>query len=146
MGMYEGDDRGMLDAEAAKVHADAAGLSVDAENVLYVRKAILDEHEALLKVLTGEALDTSAMSKPYGGDPVSLDASVAFSERAGALLQQCELHVIGLLGIADKLKDAAVAYGYTEVEIAAANPVDTRSAVGELNATIHAVLNPWERG
>jgi hypothetical protein len=146
MGLYEDHARGRFDAEAAQAYAAAAGLSVDADNVLYVRKAILDEHKELLTVLGGEARDASSTAKPYGGDPVSIDASVAFPQRADLLLKQCAEHVSDLLAIAEKLKDAALTYGYTEGEIAAASPVNVGAAVGGMNATIHAILNPWERG
>ena len=145
MGLYADHERGMVDAEAAKAHADAAGLSVDAENVLYVRKAILDEYESLLTVLSGEGQDTLEMSRPYGADPVSADAFVAFPQRVGLLLSQCKEQVLELLSISDRLKDAALAYGFTEEQIAAASPTPA-FAGAEMNATIHAMLNPWERG
>ena len=145
MGFYADHEHGMVDAEAASRHAAAAGLSVDAENVLYVRKAILDEYETLLRVLVQEARGSAAYPAPYGGDPVSSDAAVAFPERAAALLDQCREHVMSLLAMADNLKDSAVAYGYTEDQIAAATPSNPRAGVAEINATIHAVLNPWSR-
>ena len=147
MELHADHEPGVVDVGAAQAHAAAAGLSVDAENVLYVRKAILDEYESLLQVINTESRDYGALAaKPYGGDPVSADASVAFPERAGLLMDQCKQHVMSLLGISNHLEKAALAYGYNEGQIAAANPIRTDVAVGELNATIHAVLNPWDRG
>jgi hypothetical protein len=143
MGLYADHERGMVDIEAAKAHADAAGLSVDAENVLYVRKAILDEYEMLLTVLAGEGQDVIDMSRPYGADPVSKDAFIAFPQRVALLLSQCKDHVLELLAMADKLKEAAAAYGLTEDQIAA-TPANA-AAVAEVNATIGSILKPWDR-
>jgi hypothetical protein len=145
MGFYADHERGMVDAEAAGRHAAAAGLSVDAENVLYVRKAILDEYESLLQVLVQETRGSAAYPTPYGGDPVSSDAAVAFPERVAVLLEQCKTHVMSLLAMADKLKEAALAYGYTESEISAAAPVEPSIGMREIKTTINAVLNPWIR-
>ena len=50
MAIGETLDGGMVDAQAARAHADAAGVRVDAENVLYVRRAVLEEYENLKTV------------------------------------------------------------------------------------------------
>lgn len=146
MDLHADHERGMVDVDAAQAHAAAAGLSVDAENVLYVRKAILDEYEALLAVLGGESRDAQTYARPYGGDPVSVDASVAFPQRANSLLSECRKQVMELLAISDHLKDAALAYGFTEEQIASANPVNVGAGAAQVSATLHAILNPWERG
>jgi hypothetical protein len=146
MGLYADHEHGMVDAAVAQAHAAAAGLSVDAENVLYVRKAILEEHEELIKILGSETRDISEITEPYGKDPVSLDASVAFPQRAALLFEQCKQHVANLLAMADELQKAAVAYGLTEDDIVASSPVNTSAALAAVNATIHSILNPWERG
>lgn len=141
------DTSRIVDEVLAQEHADAAGLSVDADNVLYVRKAILDEYEELADALRVDGLGADGeYAVPYGGDPVSLDASVAFPERVTLLLKQCREHVDTLLAIAGNLEAAAVAYGYTDAEIAAATPRTTVEAGfadrAEIAATINAALYP----
>jgi hypothetical protein len=146
MDLHADHERGMVDVEAAQAHAAAAGLSVDAENVLYVRQAILDEYELLLGVLVGESGSLSTIGHKYGDDPVSIDAAVAFPERVDTLVANCKKQVLDLLKMADNLKSAAVAYGYTEEQIVAAAPVNPVAAIAAASSTIHSILNPWERG
>jgi hypothetical protein len=146
MGTYEGDDSRMVDAAVAKEHAEAAaGLSFDWDNVLYVRKAILDECEELNASLVAVTTEISTMAHRYGDDPVSGDASVAFPERVAELFKQCGSRVTELNTIAESLADAARAYGFTEEQLASAAPVNTKAAVASANATLHSMFNPWER-
>ncbi|MGI5131841.1 hypothetical protein ACQEVB_33910 [Pseudonocardia sp. CA-107938] len=145
MGSYEGDAAGMVDAAVAKAHADAAGLRVDAENVLYVRKAILEEYEELKATLDQEGQDLGYKSHLYGGDPVSADAAIAFPERVSRLIGECHQHVNELLDMATKLEAAAKAYHYTDDEIAAMTPQAQVASVAAINATLGTFLRPWER-
>ncbi|SHK81666.1 hypothetical protein SAMN05443637_112168 [Pseudonocardia thermophila] len=142
MGLYEGDDRGIVDASAARAHADAAGITVDRNNVLYVRRAVLEEYQELTTVLERERMDWRQQSEPYGRDPVSFDAAVAFPQRAALLLEACQKYADELLVIADNLAKAAEAYGYTEDSIVEMTPTATRAAVARMSATLRDLL-PW---
>ncbi|MDN5860687.1 MAG: hypothetical protein L0H84_18955, partial [Pseudonocardia sp.] len=130
-------------------HAAAAGLRVDAENVLYVRKAVLEEYAELRMAFGSQHLDFVEHAGEYGRDPVSIDAAVAFPERARALISRCEEQVAALRGMADSLEAAARAYGYTDGEIAALTPKPnstiTSAWAAEANASIGAALHPWGR-
>ncbi|WP_281690497.1 hypothetical protein [Pseudonocardia thermophila] len=145
MGIYEGDETGLVDAAAAEEHARRAGLRVDADNVLYVRKAILEEYELLKTTLTAERGGLETYNYRYGGDPVSADAAVAFSQRARLLIDTCNERLNELAAIAGSLKLAAEAYGRTEQEIAALTPLQHSAVIAEANATIGIFLRPWDR-
>jgi hypothetical protein len=146
MGTYEGDDSRMVDAAVAKEHAEAAaGLSFDWDNVLYVRKAILDECVELNASLTAVTSELMTTVHRYGDDPVSGDAAIAFPERATELFKQCGNRVVELNDMAEIIADAARAYGITEEQLAAAAPVNLKAALASSNATLHSLFNPWER-
>lgn len=142
-------DGGMVDAQAARAHADAAGVRVDAENVLYVRRAVLDEYEQLKMALRSESLDFARREQGYGKDPVSIDAAVALPERARALTSRCEEQVEALLAMANNLEKAARAYGHTDGDIAALTPklnsTTAHAWLAETNASIGAALHPRGR-
>jgi hypothetical protein len=145
MGSYEGDDHGIVDAAVAKEHAAAAGLRVDRENVLYVRRAILEEYTTLKASLDQATRDDVGFVHKYGDDPVSRDAAIAFPERASRLIDQCQEHANVLLAMANKLELAARSYKYTDDDVVAMTPLAQKASVAELNATLHAVRNPWGR-
>lgn len=93
-----------------------AGMHVDRDNVLQVRAVILGEVTRLSESLRGAK---NLKAGRCGGDPVSEDAELAFTQRAQALIDHFFLYVADLKLIADALKDSATAYGYTEDQIAA---------------------------
>jgi hypothetical protein len=100
-----------LAAAIANVH-----VQVTPENVLEVRNALLSEAENLMMF----AATDLAMSKPVGhcgGDPISLQASEAFSQRIGALTQHCIDYAVELKKAGESLDGIARRYGYTESEI-----------------------------
>lgn len=96
--------------------APVAGMQVSRENVLQVRAVILGEVARLSESLRGAK---NLKAGRCGGDPVSEDAELAFTERAQALIDHFFLYVADLELIANALKDSATAYGYTDEQIAA---------------------------
>jgi hypothetical protein len=95
--------------------ASAAGMQINRDNVLQVRAVILGEVTRLHESLRGAK---NLKAGRCGGDPVSGDAELAFTERAQDLIDHFFLYVADLKIIADALRDSATAYGFTEAQIA----------------------------
>lgn len=95
--------------------ASVEGMQINRDNVLQVRAVIISEVDRLSESLRG-----AKNLKAYrcGGDPVSGDAEVAFTERAQALIDHFFLYVADLQRIADVLTYSAAAYGFTDSQIA----------------------------
>jgi hypothetical protein len=92
-------------------------MQVNRDTVLQAHSALLGEAWRLADSL-GSSFDLILFGR-CGGDPVSADAQVAFTERIGGLLDQCHRHVADLFAGADRLAAAARAYGHTEDAVAA---------------------------
>lgn len=103
---------GSLDAAMA-----ALRMQVDRDTVLQTRAALLGEAERLRLAIQRHG--SYAHVGLCGGDPVSKDASAAFNERIGALIDRCWRYTVDLESAADTLSDIARRYGYTEDQIAA---------------------------
>ena len=96
---------------------DALAMQVDRDTVLQARKVILDEALRLrIQTQSGTFLDHVGRC---GGDPVSEDASIAFTHRIGVLIGSCLRHAEDLESAAATLADVARRYGFTEDEITA---------------------------
>jgi uncharacterized protein YukE len=91
-------------------------LQVTPENVLDVRKVLLQEADRLLKA-AGPAEMMTQFVGPCGGDPVSQQASIAFGERIAIMAQQCRDYANGLKNAGNSLDQIARSYGYTDEQI-----------------------------
>ena len=95
---------------------DSLSLQVNRNTVLQARAVLLGEalrlREALLLHTPTEGVGRC------GGDPVSADASSAFTERVAALMQYCHRYTAELETAAHSLEETAMSYGYTEEDIA----------------------------
>ena len=93
------------------------GVQVDRANVLKVGSVFRDEAIRLRNVLA----DADGLSAGLcGGDPVSKDAALAFTQRAQALIKAYRGYVDDLDRLATELADSARAYGHAEGDIRAA--------------------------
>jgi hypothetical protein len=96
---------------------DHVGLQVTPDNVLAVRRALLQEAERLQSELEKHGRDVTV--RRCGEDPVSADAAAAFTPRLQAMVRQAMLVPAMLRAAGDRLGEAARAYGHTDAEIAA---------------------------
>jgi hypothetical protein len=93
-------------------------LQVTPDNVLDVRKILLQEADRLLQ-FGGANTVAAQFVGPCGGDPVSWQASRAFNQRIGLLIQECQQYGKQLLNAGNSLDQVAKSYGYTEEQIEA---------------------------
>jgi uncharacterized protein YukE len=93
-------------------------LQVTPDNVLDVRKILLQEAERLQRV-SGINLTTTQLVGLCGGDPVSQQAQVAFSQRIELRIQQCRDYANELQRAGNSLEQVAKNYGYNEEQIEA---------------------------
>jgi hypothetical protein len=105
------DWRDALGAAVRNVH-----LQVTPENVLDVRKVLLQEAERLLNHAQ-RATAQSQFVGLCGGDPVSQQASLAFNQRIALLVEQCREYGNQLKFAGESLNAVAENYGYSEQQI-----------------------------
>ena len=104
--------------QALVADLDHVGYQVNRENVLGVYSVLANEAERLSKVMqdNGHKLEVGLC----GGDPVSYDAQHGFSAKLDRLRTQCNDYVYSLAKAAERVRQAARAYGYSEDQITAA--------------------------
>jgi hypothetical protein len=93
-------------------------MQVNRDNVLRARGILLAEADRL----DGEMVFLGTRMPPLadcGDDPVSRDATPAFTQRIAALIEQCLQYNRDLREAAYALDTTARSYGWTEEEIAA---------------------------
>lgn len=105
-----------IDGLRAGLNASAAGMSINRENVLKVGAVLLAEADRL-DVAIGDVVGVKAGR--CGGDPVSEDAALAFTERAQLLVEAYRGYVADLRRQAGVLQESARSYGYADEEISA---------------------------
>jgi hypothetical protein len=106
-------------SEAATAAAlSAVLLQVTPENVLEVRRVVLDAADRLKSYLTTNLL-TAEYVGLCGGDPVSEQARLAFSDRISQITANVSMFGLQLLRAGDQLTSIAEAYGFAEGELAA---------------------------
>lgn len=105
------DWRDSLGAAVRNVH-----LQVTPDNVLAIRKVLLQESERLLNI-ANKNMATAQLVGLCGGDPVSAQAQIAFSQRIAALMDRCQQYGLELQTAGASLSDVAKSYGYTEQQI-----------------------------
>jgi hypothetical protein len=105
-GLYHGQ----LDAAV-----ESLKLQVDRDTVLQARAALLSE---ALRLRDSIKLHGAGVTVGRcGNDPVSADASGAFSQRIERLIDHCTRYIADLEMAGAQLGDIARSYGYTEGEI-----------------------------
>lgn len=98
------------------VAAEALGLQVDRETVLQVRAVLLGEALGLKDEIRFRTPDMEVGE--CGGDPVSFDAALAFSERIAALVDECRRYTEKLEAAGSALGEIAHRYGFSDSESA----------------------------
>jgi hypothetical protein len=101
--------------QALVADLDHVGYQVNRENVLGVYSVLANEARRLALVMDEQGHKLKI--EPCGGDPVSYDAERGFNTKLDNLRAQCNSYVYSLANAAERLKDAAQAYGYTEAQI-----------------------------
>ena len=91
-------------------------LQVTPDNVLSVRKVLLEEADRLIRSAKPTATPVVGLC---GGDPLSRDAQAAFNDRIERLLRTCAQHGNELKSAGAALAATARHYGYTEEQIEA---------------------------
>jgi uncharacterized protein YukE len=91
-------------------------LQVTSENVLDVRKILLQEADRLQKYGGQDAVMTQLVGL-CGGDPVSQQAAQAFNQRIRQEIQRCQDYARELRNAGNSLDQVAKNYGYTEEQI-----------------------------
>lgn len=111
--------------------SDSLLAQVNAANVLAVHRALRTQFESMLAALGDVAWmnDIPACAE----DPVSKDAKAQFQPKVRAILEVHTAHCNEVKEAADRLREAARQYGFTENEIEAsfrrdAGPVPTPAA------------------
>ncbi|MBB5921897.1 hypothetical protein FHR81_002937 [Actinoalloteichus hoggarensis] len=111
------DDRGGLACDAGEFAVD---LTVDPENVLHARRALLDEADRLTATLVN--VRHRLRLTPMGGDPASIEFARIVTgrllENPDSYFNRCRHYVENLRAGAQALAETAQQYGYTEDEIA----------------------------
>ncbi|WP_028925566.1 PE domain-containing protein [Pseudonocardia acaciae] len=109
------------DASAWAAKYDNLGLKVTPANVLSIYSVIAEEVARLQASIANFRNNTSGGTMPkLGGDPVSPHAAGGFTDATQRLLARCKAEVENLDRVAQRLTDAARAYGKSEAEISAA--------------------------
>lgn len=113
------------------------GLTVDAANVLGVRRVILEEAEALQAAVRQFKRDHGAGMPLLGGDPVSRDAARGFTEVTNQLLARGQAYIDELTRLGEELGSAARAYGHSERAISGSFRVDPQARASGLSQVQH---------
>ncbi|ANY07522.1 hypothetical protein AFB00_15850 [Pseudonocardia sp. HH130630-07] len=90
-------------------------MQIDQDNVLGVRHALQFQADQMQVALfdARKAVD----QPPCGADPVSIEAAQAFDEKILQIIAVHEAHRLEIVGAVDRLRDAALEYGYTDQDI-----------------------------
>lgn len=93
---------------------------VGPENVLQARAAVQTAADGIRNSVNANRDDMRL--EAMGGDPVSIEAAVAFTDRLQEYVAFADDYVRELQRLADALREAALTYGYTDEDVARGFP------------------------